>query len=39
MVDLPPKELDLFRHVETPETLIKGIEYLVRDAQCPSAIA
>ena len=39
MTDLPPKELDLFRHVETPETLPKGNERLIGDAQCSPAIA
>ena len=39
MTDLPPKELDLFRHVETPKTLPKGNERLIGDAQCSPAIA
>ena len=39
MTDLPPKELNLFRHVETPKTLPKGNERLIGDAQCSPAIA
>ena len=39
MIDLPPKELDLFRHVETPKTLPKGNEHLIGDAQCSPTIA
>ena len=39
MTDLPPKELDLFKHGETLETFPKGNEHLVKDAQCLLAIA
>ena len=39
MIDLPPKELNLFRNVETLETLPKGNERLIGDAQCSPAIA
>ena len=31
ITDLPPKELDLFRHVEMPKTLPKGNEHLIKN--------
>ena len=39
MVDLPPKQLDLLRNVETLETPPEGTEHIIRDAHCLSTIA